>query len=74
MDDGRWGEIVKTLRDLADSAQDVADKIEGVGGGEFIGAEDVAIPAPASDLFTAIPAAEFRHDLSSTQLRERMAQ
>jgi nicotinamide mononucleotide (NMN) deamidase PncC len=37
--------------------------------GEFIGLDDLAIPAAQRDLFAAIPACDFRMDLSSTQLR-----
>jgi nicotinic acid mononucleotide adenylyltransferase len=37
--------------------------------GAFRSLEDVSLPAEFSDLFTAIPAATFRLDISSTQLR-----
>jgi hypothetical protein len=37
--------------------------------GRFVGLESLAIPADSRDLFTGIPEAEFRIDLSSTQLR-----
>jgi hypothetical protein len=37
--------------------------------GRFLGLADIALPKPARDLFAAIPAARFRFDLSSTQLR-----
>lgn len=38
--------------------------------GVFVGLDDLHIPAPYSDLFTAIPAREFCLDISSTQLRK----
>jgi hypothetical protein len=38
--------------------------------GVFVGPDDLHIPAPYRDLFTAIPASEFRLDVSSTQLRK----
>jgi hypothetical protein len=37
--------------------------------GTFAGLEDLALPAAYRDLFTGLPAAAFRMDLSSTQLR-----
>jgi hypothetical protein len=39
--------------------------------GRFVGPDDLAIPAAYRDLFTGIPEAVFRLDLSSTQLRGR---
>jgi hypothetical protein len=40
-------------------------------GGEYLGLDDLAVPAEFRDLFTAIPAIAFRLDLSSTELRAR---
>ncbi|SRR6266851_2676886 len=37
--------------------------------GRFAGLEDIDMPTAFSDLFTSIPEAEFRFDISSTQLR-----
>ena len=37
--------------------------------GQCVGLEDLAIPAAGRELFEAIPAAEFRVDVSSTELR-----
>lgn len=37
--------------------------------GAFLGLDDLAIPAAHGDLFAALPASDFRMDLSSTQLR-----
>lgn len=37
--------------------------------GAFLGLDDLGIPSAHGDLFTALPACEFRMDLSSTQLR-----
>lgn len=37
--------------------------------GRFLALEDLGVPAVYRDLFTALPAKEFRVDLSSTQLR-----
>ena len=37
--------------------------------GRFLGADDLDLPAAQRDLFCSIPEAEFRLDLSSTQLR-----
>jgi hypothetical protein len=37
--------------------------------GRFLGLDDLSLPKAARDLFDAIPAARFRLDLSSTQLR-----
>ncbi len=37
--------------------------------GTFVGLDDLRIPTAHRDLFDAIPAGEFRVDLSSTQLR-----
>jgi hypothetical protein len=42
MDEERWADIVKKLRHVADSAQDVADRIEGLAAGDFIDAEEVS--------------------------------
>jgi hypothetical protein len=39
--------------------------------GTCLAAEDLAVPDDTRDLFTAIPSAEFRLDMSSTQLRQR---
>jgi hypothetical protein len=39
----------------------------------FVAAEDVPVPEQFRDLFTTIAEAEFRHDRSSTQLREQAA-
>ncbi|HEY7427519.1 MAG TPA: hypothetical protein VH682_25015 [Gemmataceae bacterium] len=38
--------------------------------GVFVGQDDLHIPASYRDLFTALPASEFRLDISSTQLRK----
>jgi hypothetical protein len=37
--------------------------------GCFLGCDDLSLPESARDLFEAVPAARFRFDLSSTQLR-----
>jgi nicotinamide mononucleotide (NMN) deamidase PncC len=42
-------------------------------GGEFVGLEDLDIPAEHRDLFRGVPAEEFRVDVSSTDLRARAA-
>jgi nicotinic acid mononucleotide adenylyltransferase/nicotinamide mononucleotide (NMN) deamidase PncC len=39
-------------------------------GGTFVALDDLAIPVAYRDLFSAIPAADFRVDLSSTELRK----
>ncbi len=39
--------------------------------GRFLTLEDLEVPAAYQDLFTALPASEFRVDLSSTQLRAK---
>jgi nicotinamide mononucleotide (NMN) deamidase PncC len=39
--------------------------------GKFVGLDNLSLPPAYRDLFTAIPEAEFRLDLSSTQLREQ---
>jgi nicotinamide mononucleotide (NMN) deamidase PncC len=46
----------------------VAGRVDGQG--QFVGLEQLAIPASCADLFDAVPTEEFRLDLSSTQLRE----
>jgi len=38
----RWTDLTQTLRNLADSAQDVADRIEGLVGSEFMDVEEVS--------------------------------
>jgi hypothetical protein len=54
MTEERWADIVVTLRNLVDSAGDVADRIEGIGNGEFIEAEAVndllQLPAGTADI------------------------
>jgi hypothetical protein len=45
----------------------VAGRVDAAG--RFVGLDDLAIPAAHRDLFTGIPEAAFRLDLSSTQLR-----
>jgi uncharacterized protein Yka (UPF0111/DUF47 family) len=42
MTDERWTDIVETLRNLVDSAADVADRIEGLASGDFIDADVVS--------------------------------
>jgi hypothetical protein len=42
--------------------------------GRFLGLDDLDMPAAHRDLFTAIPATEFRLDISSTHLRAQTGQ
>lgn len=44
----------------------VAGRVDGTG---FVGLDQLAIPGEFADLFAGIPEAEFREDVSSTQLR-----
>ena len=39
--------------------------------GKFVTVDDLGLPASCRDLFAGIPEAEFRHDISSTELRQR---
>jgi hypothetical protein len=45
----------------------VAGRVDAAG--RFLGLSDIELPAACLDLFMAIPAERFRHDLSSTELR-----
>jgi hypothetical protein len=40
-------------------------------GGRFLTLEDIEVPPELADLLTAIPEADFRADISSTELRAR---